>query len=389
MLFRHFVQIISIGIALGWAADLNAQHAGVTYALIDTASLDYWTAENGCKVSVRDGVLLLESGNGWLRSHQTYADFFLHAEWRTLKTEGYDAGIYLRAGRDGEPFPKRGYQVNLKQGHEGEIIGLSGAGNSTAVRPAGQWNAFDLTVTGETVKLVVNGTQAYEAKGLATEPGHIGLQVEVPEGGQFEFRNIQVTEFDYRALFNGVDFANWEGSDAPAETCWKVADGVLTCVRGKKGPWLRSSEQFDDFNLRIDYRVEQDANSGLYVRVPANGNHHRDATTLPAAGFEVQLIDDAISRDARIKDYQYSASVYDIAGATEHVSRPAGRWNTFELDCRGNHIVCIHNGVEVVDITDTTHPLLALRQRSGYLGLQNHGGGVSFRNIRIGPARTE
>ena len=101
----------------------------------------------------------------------------------------------------------------------------------------------------------------------------------------------------------------------------------------------------------------------------------------------MQLIDDAISRDARIKDYQYSASVYDIAGARQHVSKPAGQWNTFEINCAADHIVCIHNGVEVVNITESSHPLLALRQRTGYLGLQNHGGGVSFRNIRVGRAQ--
>ena len=79
---------------------------------------------------------------------------------------------------------------------------------------------------------------------------------------------IPVIEPGYRALFNGRDLAGWEGSDAPADTCWKVENGVLTCLRQKKGPWLRTVEQFGDFNLRFDYRVEQDANSGVYVPRP-------------------------------------------------------------------------------------------------------------------------
>jgi hypothetical protein len=46
----------------------------------------------------------------------------------------------------------------------------------------------------------------------------------------------------------------------------------------------------------------------------------------------------------------------------------------------------VHNGRIVVNITDQSHPLLALRKTEGYLGLQNHSTVVKFRNLRIGPA---
>src|SRR5204863_1427947 len=79
----------------------------------------------------------------------------------------------------------------------------------------------------------------------------------------------------YRPLFDGQSRAGWEGAGLPAEKCWKVEDGTIVCT-GEKGPWLRSKEQFDDFNLRLEYKLKPGGNSGVYIRVPEDGNHHGD-----------------------------------------------------------------------------------------------------------------
>jgi hypothetical protein len=143
-----------------------------------------------------------------------------------------------------------------------------------------------------------------------------------------------------------------------------------------------------DFNLRFDYQLEAGGNSGVYVRVPADGLHHRENADQPPAGFEVQLLDDADPKYAKLKDYQYSASVYDICGASPRVSKPAGEWNTIEINCEGQTVTTIHNGAVTVHITDESHPLLALRSTAGYLGLQNHSSVVRFRNLRLSGPRT-
>jgi len=355
------------------------------YRLFDGESLAGWTVENGCGVRGEDAAILLESGNGWLRSDQTYTDFKLHIEWKALKSENYDAGIYLRADATGTPFPRRGYQVNLLQGHEGNIKALPGAASSGLVKPAGQWNTFDITVLGETVAMVINGKPAYKVGGLTIPRGSIGIQVEVPKGGQFLLRNLSVIEAGYRSLFNGKDFSGWEGAGEPAEVCWQVQEGAFVGLK-QKGPWLRTKEEFSDFNLRLQYRVDSGANSGIYVRVPPSGKHHRNSESESPAGFEIQLLDDSADKYRNLKDYQYSGSLYDIAGATRHVSKPPDEWNTLELNCNGSRITSIHNGVVIVDAGVEAYPLLKLRKLKGFLGLQNHGGGVSFRNIRIGPA---
>ena len=361
----------------------DAPGANYSGSLFDGLSLDGWTAENGCEAAVEDGLLVLKAGDGWLRSDHTYRDFILHVEWKALKPAGYDAGIFIRTLPEGKPFPDTGYQVNLLQAKEGNIANLPGASSTGLIKP-GDWNVFDITVLGETVALSINGKEAYKVAGLKQPAGYVGLQCEVPNGGQFQFRNLRMTELDYRSLFNGQDLDGWEGAGEPAEKCWKVQDGLLQCT-GAPGPWLRSTEQFDDFNLRFEYQVSREGNSGVYVRVPADGNHHRENDEAPPAGFEVQVLDDAAPKYKDLKDYQFSGSVYDIAGATRHVSKPAGQWNTLEINARGQRIAITHNGVVVVDLDEEKFPLIKLRQTKGFLGLQNHSTLVKFRKLRIGP----
>lgn len=365
----------------------NAQDAstrgGHASCLFNGKSLDGWVVENGAKVEIQDGNLLLKDGDGWLRSHHVYADFQLHVEWKALKADTYDAGIYLRAQREGAPFPKKGYQANLLQGKEGNIGSLPGAESNGLVKP-GEWNAFDITVVGDRVTMVINGCPAYSVGGLKEPVGHVGIQVEVPKGGQFLLRNLCITELGFASMFNGQNFAGWEGAGQPAETCWKIENGLLVCT-GQKGPWLRTCREYDNFSMRFDYLLAVGGNSGVYVRVPKDGNHHRENDTKPPAGFEVQVLDDAAKEHAKLKDYQYSASIYDIAGANPRNTRPPGEWNTLEIVCDGDRVITRHNGITVTDINGESHPLIKLRQLNGFLGLQNHSTEVKFRNIRIGP----
>ena len=385
-IIRHFVLLIPLLAATMLLPQLAAadETSGVSRSLFDGVSLHGWSIENDCDVDVVDGCLRLKAGDGWLRSQHSYRDFELHLEWKALQAANYDAGIYIRSARDGKPSPKPAYQVNLLQGKEGNIGNLPGAESTGLVKP-GDWNVFDLRVVGDKVSLKINGRPAYAVAGLQQPDGHIGFQVEVPKGGQFLLRNIRIVELGYRPLFNGKDFTGWEGEGGPTESCWSVEDGLLICS-GQKGPWLRSTAEHGDFDLRLEYRLSTGGNSGVYVRVPKDGKHHRDKESEPAAGFEVQILDDAAPQHLKLKDYQYSASVYDIAGANPRVSRPPGEWNTLEINCRGQRVTTWHNGYMVTDVSSTESPLLGLRSVNGFLGLQNHSTVVKFRDIRIGPA---
>lgn len=372
--------VVFTNVQLSVAGD--PQTAGFTTNLFDGKSLQGWTVMNDCQIGVDQESILLKGGNGWLRSDLTYGDFTMHIEWKAEKAADYDSGIYVRTGPKGKDFPKPSYQINLLQGHEGEVKSIPGATPPGGMIKAGAWNAFDITAVGNTLAVAINGKPAYKVPGLKQARGYVGIQCEVIKGGKFRFRNITITELDHHSLFNGRDLTGWEGADAPAEKCWLVEKGDLVCT-GKKGPWLRSDKQYDDFNLRFDYQISAGGNSGVFVRVPADGNHHVKEDKKPA-GFEVQIIDDKGHKD--LKDYQYTGSVYDIAGANPHVGRPLGEWNSMEINAKGQHITITHNGVRVVDAPADKFPLLNQRLTKGFLGLQNHSTPVRFRNIRVGAA---
>lgn len=185
-------------------------------------------------------------------------------------------------------------------------------------------------------------------------------------------------ECHFKSLFNGHDLSGWQGVTSDASASWKVEDGAIVCT-GQKGTWLRSNQQYGDFNLRFEYRLRPGGNSGIYVRVPAAGAHRE------GGGAEVQLLDDSAERYKNIEPAQHCGSIYKVAPATSHVSRPAGEWNTMEINCQGAAYRITHNGLVIVNATAAEFPELARRFKRGYLGLQNHSEEVWFRNLRIGP----
>jgi hypothetical protein len=359
------------------AAEAETQPEGCTVSLFDGETLNGWHV-TGCDTVVQDGAILLKGGDGFIRTNHRYADFVLQLEWKALRDEKYDSGIYIRSELppEGQNWPKR-YQVNLLQGKEGALLGAKQTGPMGLIK-AGQWNRFKLTVVGKSASLEINGKPAWKVEDALEAPsGYIGIQSEVPGGGQFQFRNLQVTELGYKSLFNGKDLTGWEGAGGDAAQCWTVQDGAIVGLE-QKGPWLRSLKQYGDFDLRLQYKVKPGGNSGVYVRVPENGNHHgKDA------GVEIQLLDDYAERYAKLKPYQYTGSVYAVAPSTQHVGRPAGQWNDLEIEAKGHSYRVTHNGVVIVEADLETFPQLEERLLKGYLGFQNHGGGVWLRNIRL------
>ncbi|HUY32509.1 MAG TPA: DUF1080 domain-containing protein [Pirellulales bacterium] len=362
--------------------------AGFRMSLFNGQNLDGWHV-TGCEAAVENGAVVLKAGNGFVRADHEYGDFALDLQWRARKPTDYDSGVYFRAEPvpKGSPWPKR-YQVNLLEGKEGNVNGLIGAESSGLVK-AGEWNRFKLTVVGETAELEINGRRAWQVSGVEVGRGHIGLQAEVDKGGEFEFREIYVTELDHHSIFNGRDLTGWEGGGADAAACWTVDEGVLLCT-GKPGPWLRGKAQYGDFNLRLEYLLKPGGNSGVYVRVPADGAHQgREMAKMAGgefSGVEVQILDDASDRYRDIQPYQFCGSVYAIAPAWRHVCRPPGHWNSLEIDCRSTTYRVVHNGVVIVTAAANEFPELNRREIKGFLGLQNHSEEVRFRNLRIAEA---
>ena len=373
MIARLHLSLVLLAIGTAASAD---EPSGVRLSLFNGENLAGWQV-TGCQAAVENGALVLLEGNGLVRSDHQYRDFILELSWRARKEDKWDSGIYIRANLppEGRPWPDK-YQINLKQGDDGNLVG-SPMGRSTGLVKPGEWNRLKVTVIGTKAIAEINGQRAWEADGLAQSEGYIGLQSEVPGGGQYEFKDIYVTELGYESLFDGKSLAGWEGAGQDPSACWKVEDGLLMCT-GEKGPWLRSKEQYGDFDLRLDYKVNPGGNSGVYIRVPEDGNHHGDNS-----GVEIQILDDKAEKYKELKGYQYTGGVYDIAAPKQKVGRDPGQWNSMQIQVRGTHYLIVHNGVTIIDADVEEFPDLKARRLDGFLGLQNHSEQVWYRNMRL------
>lgn len=336
-----------------------------------------------CTVEVQDGNLLLKEGNGFVRTDLQYGDFILELDYKALNTEFYDSGIYIRA-----PFPGKSaqrawpdkYQINLKKGDEANLLGLKG-GTSTGLIKPNEWNHLKITVQGDTVAMEINGKPAWKASGLDVDRGYIGLQSEVAGGGQFLFKDIQLTELGFTPLFNGTDLTGWVGDTAG----YIAKDGKIVCEKGKGGN-LYSEKEFQDFVLRFEFWLEPGANNGLGVRAPLTG----DAAY---TGMELQILDDGHATYKGIQPYQSHGSVYGVAAAKRGHLKPAGEWNQQEVIVRGRQVTVTLNGTVILDVNldeaapdgktidKNKHP--GLKNAKGHIGFLGHGAHVEFRNIRI------
>jgi hypothetical protein len=183
-------------------------------------------------------------------------------------------------------------------------------------------------------------------------------------------------------LFNGHDMAGWKKYDAKADV-WGVEDGMIVC-RGGGGGWLGTERDYDNFVLRLEYRLKPGGNSGVYLRAPQSG-------WISRAGMEIQILDDNAPQYARLDFYQYTGSIYHVVPPTQRAGKPAGQWNTLEIRADRRNVVVVLNGKKIVDadldrsLKDPAvareHPGLA--RTTGRIGLQSHSERVEFRNLRI------
>ena len=176
------------------AISVSAGEAERRVQVFNGKNLDGWEVLR-CEAGVDSGSLVLQDGNGLVCLKGRYGDFVLELKWRPRRDSNWDSGIYFRCDlppAGPRPWPRR-YQANLRQGMEGNVGGLPGAESEGLLKP-GTWNEMKLTVSGRTAKLELNGKPAWEAEGLEQAEGIIALQAEVPNGGQFEFKDIYVTK---------------------------------------------------------------------------------------------------------------------------------------------------------------------------------------------------
>lgn len=371
---NHRAAACVVLLLFGFVATAFAEGSGYRVSMFDGKSLTAWQVDN-CQVVIVDGAILTQAGKGIVRSNHSYSDFVLEFEARALRDDQGNGRIIFHGSPNPHGSWPTGYSLQLRSG---VVKHLQTPSCDELVKPY-QWNRYQLTVVGTKASLKINGKMAWQVRGVESQGGFIALQVD-DESGPYLFRRLFITELNHTSIFNGRDLTGWQGVTSPAESCWRVENETILCT-GEKGTWLRSDRKYGDFNLRLQYKITPGGNSGIYVRVPEDGNHHGFQ-----AGVEIQILDDEHPRYAKLKPFQSCGSVYAVAAAQKHVGYEAGRWNTLEIDCRGNRYRVIHNGSLVVDADRDQFPRLKERLLEGFLGLQNHSERVWFRHLRVGPA---
>jgi len=187
--------LLGAALPVAWAQETtNAPAGNERVALFDGTTLEGWKLIH-CEAAVDHGEILIKAGNGLVQTQRKYGDFILEFEWKPLKKDKWDSGIFFRYddAPTSRPWPTR-YQMNLREGDEGNVEGLKGAKSTGLIKPQ-DWNQFKLTVSGTHVTLEINGKPAWKTSGLGNvADSYIALQAEVPAGGQNRFRNIYITE---------------------------------------------------------------------------------------------------------------------------------------------------------------------------------------------------
>ena len=191
----------------------------------------------------------------------------------------------------------------------------------------------------------------------------------------------------WRLLFDGRTTVGWRGFRQPTLPAgWQAVDGELTRV-GEAGD-IVTVDEFDDFELTLDWKLSPNGNSGLFYRVT------EDDDVMWHTAPEYQIIDNAYKEP--LKPVQYTGANYDLHPPSRDVTKPIGTWNQTRLLVRGAHVEHWLNGVKVVEyelwtpdwerrVRGSKFKDYATygRARRGHIGLQDHGDRAAYRNIKI------
>ena len=202
-------------------------------------------------------------------------------------------------------------------------------------------------------------------------------------------------------LFNGTDFSGWRQCNGTAmPKNWIIEENAMKVMTGEgkkpgegsNGDVLYSVKKFKNFELSVDWKASKMANSGIFFNV-------REVPGKPIyyAAPEIQVLDNVDATDNKVASH-LAGSLYDMIAADPKTVHPAGQWNTIVIRVQNGKVTHIQNGVKVVEYelwTPEWDKLVANSKfktfpgftegiaKEGYIGLQDHGYPVWFRNIKI------
>jgi len=167
----------------------------------------------------------------------------------------------------------------------------------------------------------------------------------------------------WTTLFDGK---NLDHFSPIGDANWRLENGVLVADKASKISYLVSKEDYTDFELRAEFWVSDDANSGVFIRVTdpkvVNGKN----------AYEVNIF------DTRPDPKYATGAIVDVASSSQ-VVKAGGKWSLFEITAKGPRFDVTFNGIKtVVGANDTRHA-------KGRIALQYGQGVVKFRKVEIKP----
>lgn len=199
----------------------------------------------------------------------------------------------------------------------------------------------------------------------------------------------------WEMLFDGTSTEGWRsynGDDFP-QNGWEVNNGMLTVLSQSGGGDIITAKKYGNFILKLEWRVQESGNSGIFYRA-------MEQPTQPIywSAPEMQVLDNENHPDANMGENgnRKAGSLYDLIPAKPQNAKPYGEWNSVQIVAEGSHIEHWQNGEKVVEYELWTNDWYEMIRnskfashpefgdaREGYIGLQDHGDRVNFRNIKI------
>ena len=207
-------------------------------------------------------------------------------------------------------------------------------------------------------------------------------------------------EDEWKVLFDGRTFDGWhEYRKEGVSENWKIEDGAMVLypsAEGEEGEShnLVSNDEYTDFVLSMEWRISEAGNSGIFwgiKELPELGQPYE-------TGPEIQVLDNEKHPDGKNGTSHQSGALYDMVSPSKDVTKPVGEWNLCEItiDHKTNTGMVVLNDIEIVNFPVNDPEWSAMVSKSkfadwkhfgkyttGKIGVQDHGNGVAFRNIKI------
>jgi hypothetical protein len=309
------------------------------------------------------GLLRGEAPSAPLTSDWSFADFELDLHWSVQPGAAWQIGL---APEDDKGKP--GDEAATLTLSDGEACGrLTYNGRTLAGEQAPELAEQDqhhaaLRRSGTTLTVAIDGRQLW-----ATElplAGNVQLSLDL-SGGAGQLRELRVREPRGESLLHEDLTGWWTPGNLEA---WSINDGVLS-KSGRGGNYLRSEREFGDFTLSLEYKLVEGNNSGIGIRTPRNGWPSRD-------GMELQIYDrPGLEPNSNMSLYGH---IKPLARADR-----SDQWNHTVVRAQRRLISAWVNGQLVQHADTSEHQGLKDKPLTGWIGFQDHGGQVAFRDVYL------